>query len=1104
MNANIQPGSPRPAGISPKSRIQAKKVFEDVNKGIAHERRTDNAKQWGVIDNLKDNRGFFHRMFGFLVTDVDNAQLYNDYKGVKTEFEKYKDVGVTIPDDIASTFEYAEDKPVHGGFAYIDTDNAEKLKDLAYQGEQNLQFNEQLKNRPGAFIEGNLEDYFKRDGKVQEPNKKVLSSYCDSLKKIFEKNGYFPDSVTSNPEPNVFVFHFRGEKPKVVTVNSIKDLKELQQYLGECTILSANAQGSDKPLKIIATDPFGIKEGDAKRDIMAKLGQLNVDPRSTLTRWWDNFVGLVTKSANVQALEKANQDLIKTIESEFNKVVGKDTVVGDIVLKNKSFDEAVLSKQPDEVKAKLKSGERLTADEVKQLQADTFRAMKYQRYLDDLRSSPIPVKFELGDLVLTEMPDEIVFERYLHKLKEELIKGNYPPTITADPDVHKFIFFNRKGEYEEVIVESFEDLLQLQKRLDVCVADAQKERGKLNLYFTPEQLERKLAAAEAMQKRQQAELEALKAEQEQLKAAATKVAEERDKAIAEREELAKKGGSTASELQSALAMGGELRKAAKVAEQRASAAEVEAAKVEKAALARVSEAGRKAREAEAKLEKLRIETTTMAEQFKRLDANQKAAIEFATKAKEAADQQVAKQIAELSKAVEVATAKKDELEKEQQLIATQLASAKEGADKTNLEKQNLEKKAQLDAAEKETLTQRANLAEAEIEHLKAETLLNTAKIAELQTAQKTLENQHDKATEDLRTETSRLRSKVTQLEADIKKQIVDQEAKIMGKVGEKLEVTAIQLEKEATLKAQLEVLKKEKDALEKKLIDNRKLADKALVAEYLINQFQNLNYSQGYKYANHLLFMAVTISDLEVINKLLSMENDEINFNAQDYYGTTPLHLAVGEKQIDVTKLLLRRNGIDVNLADLFGNTALHFAVKDYKNDDIVDALLSIENIKVNLVNKKGETPLNLAVRLGSVPMVRKLIRKEADVNIVDMKGNTPLHYAVEYIDMLNALFSADEINLNIKNLAGFTSLHLAVIKGDFDVVEALINKGANLEIQDNQNKRALDLASEALVKYSSPDIEGYSEAKKIYDLLKEKTPPTAGEAFANMADYLP
>ncbi|KAH7308335.1 ankyrin repeat-containing domain protein [Rhexocercosporidium sp. MPI-PUGE-AT-0058] len=78
-----------------------------------------------------------------------------------------------------------------------------------------------------------------------------------------------------------------------------------------------------------------------------------------------------------------------------------------------------------------------------------------------------------------------------------------------------------------------------------------------------------------------------------------------------------------------------------------------------------------------------------------------------------------------------------------------------------------------------------------------------------------------------------------------------------------------------------------------------------------------------------VLVGAVEMGDVQKVKELLEKHTP---CTAQDYYGRTPLHLAVLEGHEEVVKELLS-HGVDTSTADFKGRTALHLAAHGYSLD---------------------------------------------------------------------------------------------------------------------------------------------------------------------------
>lgn len=115
--------------------------------------------------------------------------------------------------------------------------------------------------------------------------------------------------------------------------------------------------------------------------------------------------------------------------------------------------------------------------------------------------------------------------------------------------------------------------------------------------------------------------------------------------------------------------------------------------------------------------------------------------------------------------------------------------------------------------------------------------------------------------------------------------------------------------------------------------------------------------------------------------------------------------------------------------------------------------------------NEKGETPLHLAAIDGNVKQVKKLLADKHPVNVRDYTGWTPLHEAAnnghkEIVQIL--LESGANINDNEgEKTDAITPLHDACSNGHFDVIRVLLNSGAKVTLLTNSNETALDLLRE-------------------------------------------
>ena len=182
--------------------------------------------------------------------------------------------------------------------------------------------------------------------------------------------------------------------------------------------------------------------------------------------------------------------------------------------------------------------------------------------------------------------------------------------------------------------------------------------------------------------------------------------------------------------------------------------------------------------------------------------------------------------------------------------------------------------------------------------------------------------------------------------------------------------------------------------------------------------------------------------------------------------GKTALLHAANESLIATSGVVqkLITAGANVNEVDARGQTALMLAASTGALDSVL--ILLKAGAKLNVKDVDGKTPLMFAVwpSKGSTPdIVRTLIKAGARVNDVDMKGESALMIAAKYAstDILQVLVAA-RAKLDATNNQGQTALMVAIQSSrpwKLENVRFLLKSGANVNIKDNENITALELA---------------------------------------------
>lgn len=105
------------------------------------------------------------------------------------------------------------------------------------------------------------------------------------------------------------------------------------------------------------------------------------------------------------------------------------------------------------------------------------------------------------------------------------------------------------------------------------------------------------------------------------------------------------------------------------------------------------------------------------------------------------------------------------------------------------------------------------------------------------------------------------------------------------------------------------------------------------------------------------------------------------------------------------------------------------------------------------------------------MPLAKSLIEKGADIKARDINGQTPIFYAANE-KMAELLLEKDPNQVNLVDNHLKTPLHEAVAQKAKEVVEFLIQKGANISATTNEHKTALHILAKDASKFTSKIYE--------------------------------
>lgn len=150
----------------------------------------------------------------------------------------------------------------------------------------------------------------------------------------------------------------------------------------------------------------------------------------------------------------------------------------------------------------------------------------------------------------------------------------------------------------------------------------------------------------------------------------------------------------------------------------------------------------------------------------------------------------------------------------------------------------------------------------------------------------------------------------------------------------------------------------------------------------------DVNRGGGYEYDIERDYKSPTLcfaawDNRESITRML-LARPDVDINAPDEFGRTPLSLAAKWNQLSIVQLFLERSDIDVNRGAVVTDelyqeqpasqrSPLAIAAEE-GNEAVVKALLDRPGVDVNMADGSGQTPLSLAVSNNRVEVVRLLL----------------------------------------------------------------------------------------------------------------------------------
>ncbi|MDR0639541.1 MAG: ankyrin repeat domain-containing protein [Spirochaetaceae bacterium] len=243
---------------------------------------------------------------------------------------------------------------------------------------------------------------------------------------------------------------------------------------------------------------------------------------------------------------------------------------------------------------------------------------------------------------------------------------------------------------------------------------------------------------------------------------------------------------------------------------------------------------------------------------------------------------------------------------------------------------------------------------------------------------------------------------------------------------------------------------------------------------------------------NTPLLLAVRMGNFRAAEHIITSGSD---INTRNNNGDTALHMAVRDERSDLVALLLQ-NGAQIysqnadgdspftialsfnddrnqsgasrmvstllttdraRIADDEGRSPLHIAVLRNMSVSKLEIIVN-QGGRVNSVEREGRTPLRLAVDMDNWEAAKYLVGAGSDIFAVARDGRSPAEIALgRGATAVRAVFSGKAITA--RDSSGNTVLHYAARNGNRDLVNLLLELGADRNIRNTAGESAADIA---------------------------------------------
>jgi len=238
-------------------------------------------------------------------------------------------------------------------------------------------------------------------------------------------------------------------------------------------------------------------------------------------------------------------------------------------------------------------------------------------------------------------------------------------------------------------------------------------------------------------------------------------------------------------------------------------------------------------------------------------------------------------------------------------------------------------------------------------------------------------------------------------------------------------------------------------------------AGHSYLVQMLASNVANFQIREGFPHPVYPILLATVMGDASVVEILVNMG---ASVHTKGALGVSSLHYAASQGNAAVAEVLLS-NGANTNSYDDNSLTPLNYAV-------LRGQVASVESLLANGADVNAERPedkntnLHIAVGSNHLPVVKLLVAHGAFLEAKNACGHSPLHTGAYYghEDIVEFLLNHGADVDSLSPSTNDTPLLSAVFRDHLSVAKLLIAHGASLNAKDIDGDTALHLAVEGAV----------------------------------------